>query len=193
MTAAKARGSLSSKRRGGGIGDLLAIISRLELGAADRRRIETIRRRGDPMHPYVAAHFTYVFPFDGPGLDEVRAHAAGVAGATAAIPFRLVAARAVPDATAPRSHVFLVPGEGGDKLHRLHDRLYTGPLAATLRRDIPYIPHVTVGAFPEHAEAERAAAAIGPADIAGTVSALELTTFDGRDVTIIARFRLSLE
>lgn len=35
--------------------------------------------------------------------------------------------------------------QGKEQIEELHDKLYTGPLLPLLRKDIPYIPHVTVG------------------------------------------------
>ena len=170
---------------------MLAIISRLDLAASDRRWLEEIRRRHDPQHALVAAHFTLVFPFEGLHPDEVLEHAGAVARTTSRINFRLAAAKAVRDALAPRSLVFLMPELGADEIRALHDRLYASVLAARLRADIPYEPHVTVGAFSVHAEAERAASDIGPFSIGGWLSAMDLVEFNGRRVTYLRRLRLS--
>ncbi|MDM5194062.1 hypothetical protein QUG02_13900 [Bacillus hominis] len=42
-------------------------------------------------------------------------------------------------------YLFLEIEQGKEQIEELHDKLYTGPLLPFLRKDIPYIPHVTVG------------------------------------------------
>ncbi|HEV2189041.1 MAG TPA: 2'-5' RNA ligase family protein [Stellaceae bacterium] len=170
---------------------MLVIISQLDLAVSDRRWLEEIRRRHDPQHAMVAAHFTLVFPFGGLRPDEVLEHASAVASTTSPINFRLAAAKAVQDALTPRNLVFLVPDEGASEIRALHGRLYSDVLAAKLRADIPYEPHVTVGAFSAHAEAERAASDIGAISVDGWLSTLDLAEFDGRKIAFLHRLRLS--
>jgi hypothetical protein len=43
------------------------------------------------------------------------------------------------------------------RLLGLHDALYGGILAAHGRRDIPFVPHITVGAHPRRGQCERIA------------------------------------
>jgi len=167
---------------------MLVIFSRLELDPADRAWLEGVRRRYDPQHAFVDAHFTLVFPFEGVPQDEVAAHATAVATSTPAVAFRLTTAAVVRDPAAERSHVFLLPREGELALSRLHRQLYSGPLEAKLRRDIPYQPHVTVGAFDSHADAERIATVLGPCDIAGTLVSMDLAAFDGRTLANLRNF-----
>ncbi len=58
-------------------------------------------------------------------------------------------------------YLFLNVTRGNDQLIELHDRLYSGPLAAHLSSEHTYVPHVTVGhltdktAFLEALEATR--------------------------------------
>ena len=42
------------------------------------------------------------------------------------------------------SYVFLLPSSGRDRIASLHDRLYQDALRPYLRRDRPYVPHVTI-------------------------------------------------
>jgi hypothetical protein len=51
------------------------------------------------------------------------------------------------------SYVFLVPDEGSGALSLLHDRLYSG-LLASLRIDLPYVPHITIGRCSERQKAK---------------------------------------
>ncbi|MDQ0462542.1 2'-5' RNA ligase [Caulobacter ginsengisoli] len=169
----------------------LAIISYPELDPADHTWIEAARALHDPQARMVAAHITLVFPFE--GLDEASAagHAQTIAAATQPVGFRLTAAHAVRDRFSPRSHVFLTPDAGDAQIRRLHVALYSGPLAAYLRADIPYAPHITVAAAESFEAAEAIAAGLGPIAIAGRLAALELVGFDGRTVTPLRRFPLT--
>ena len=168
----------------------LAIISELDLVAADGARIEDLRRRHDPQQSMVAAHFTLVFPFEGVDRAVVEAHAERVAGRTKPIGFQLRRSAAVQDPLGPLSRLFLLPEAGHGQLVALHDALYAGPLSAHLRSDIAYTPHITVGAFPTQDRARAAKAEVGVVDIAGTVSAFDLVAFDGRTVSRLRRFAL---
>ena len=136
----------------------------------------------------VEAHFTLVFPFEGVPQEDVAAHAVAVAASTSAVAFRLTAAAAVSDGPDAESHVFLLPSQGETEVRRLHGELYSGVLAPQLRRDLPYHPHVTVGAFAQHADAERTAASLGPCDVPGRLVSMDLAAFDGRTVAPLHNF-----
>jgi 2'-5' RNA ligase len=138
----------------------------------------------------VEAHFTLVFPFEGVPQDNVAAHASAVASSTPAVAFRLTGVAAVSDGLGAGSHVFLLPSEGEAELRRLHRELYSGVLAPKLRQDLPYQPHVTVGAFEQHADAERTAAALAPCDVPGRLISIKLAAFDGRTVAPLHDFPL---
>jgi hypothetical protein len=62
------------------------------------------------------------------------------------IPVVLRRAAAVPDVIGGGCYIFLLAEEG-----------HAGALAAHRRRDIPFVPHVTVGAHPQTGECERIA------------------------------------
>ena len=171
----------------------LLVLAYPDLAADDRDWIEGIRARHDPAHGIVRAHVTLVFPVAGmaPGA-FVAATERGASGCGA---IRFVLRSAVPfrDVTAPRTHVFLVPDEGLGALVRLHDRLYAGALAPELRLDIPAIPHVTVAAKAEAAEAKALADELnaGPFAVAGTIAALDIVAHDGGPVRTLARVPLA--
>lgn len=74
-----------------------------------------------------------------------------------AIPLTLGRAVVFRDVVAEGSHVFILPEEGHEELHALHDRLYDGVFSRHLRTDVPFVPHVTVGAYPTFKECKRVA------------------------------------
>ena len=167
---------------------MLVVFAKLVIDKPDRDWIERIRSAHDPQHRFVEPHFTLVFPFDGIPVEQVAPHFSSVVSATRAINFVLKRAAAVPDPFGARSHLFLLPEEGNDSLHRVHKRLYSGVLATKLRADIPFMPHVTVGGFASHEEAERTARSLGPINIEGKLNCVELAEFDGSLVSEIRTF-----
>jgi len=110
--------------------------------------INEFRAQNDPLARFIEPHITLVFPtsaLTGEQLDgEISKLVKGV------VPFRLAlrSAMIMPEIGSMRNqaHIFLVPDEGFGSLVRLHDRLYSGRLKADLRLDIPFVPHLTIGA-----------------------------------------------
>lgn len=127
----------------------------------DRDWIEAIRREHDTAKAaMIAAHVTLVFPTglvrEPVMLDHLRHRLHGVAP----IDVDLSAVAPMPDDQTSDHYVFLLPGPGREVLTALHDRLYSGPLAPALRRDLPYHPHVTVGRLRDAATAASVAGEI---------------------------------
>ena len=168
----------------------LVVYAELEVSAEHRAWIEAVRRKHDPQVDLAPAHVILVFPFDGVDADVVADHVRAVARQTPALPFMLDRAAAVRDGFAPRSHVFLLAGQGDAALRVLHDQLYAGPLAPLLRADIPFHPHVTVAAFADHGDAERLAASLGPVTLAGEIEALTLGGLADGVLSVRECFRL---
>jgi len=128
----------------------LAVVAYPQLDPETAAEIESFRTRHDPLAHRIPAHFTLVFPAE---TDAV----------TLAAEIRLVAASSTPvdftlarvDASIGidgRCYVVLEPVEGRACFETMHARLYSGVLAGQLRRDVEYVPHVTV-AVGEDAEA----------------------------------------
>jgi 2'-5' RNA ligase len=162
---------------------MLVMYSKLAVPRDDRKWIEEIRREHDPQHSIVPAHFTFVFPFTGTLADDAIAHATHVTETTAPIPFQLTTSAVVSDAIGSSTYLFLTPGDGSDQMHALHRQLYASVLARHLNTAIPFLPHVTVGAFEREADAASVAKDLGVFDIAGALSSLTVAEFDGRVVT----------
>lgn len=107
--------------------------------------IHRIRADYDPLASLVRPHITLVFPFDhamGDG-ELARILDTRLAGLK---PFR-VSLRGIRRKTDKYgSCLQLDVTEGGEPIRRIHDRLY-GAGFACMDPDIPYEPHLTVGAF----------------------------------------------
>src|SRR5580700_3216725 len=114
------------------------------LSDGDRALVEDVRARFDPQHGAISPHVTLVFAIERLGVDALASHVVTLARGVA--PFTCVFRRTLvaPDVATGGSCVFLVPDEGSEQLTRLHDALYTGALAADLRPEIAFVPHITV-------------------------------------------------
>jgi 2'-5' RNA ligase len=106
---------------------------------ADLTRIEAHRAVHDPLAGTIDAHLTLVFPFAG----AVDLEALAERAAAGMEPFQLVLAAV----EAHDDHVLLVASAGNAEATRLHDALYSGPLAGHLS-DQAYVPHLTVARGP---------------------------------------------
>jgi len=170
----------------------IAVAALPRLAQDDLDWIDRIRSRYDPQRNVIAPHFTLVFPFEADAAETVLKHAAYVASQTKPSSFVLRSALAAKDPFTILSHVFLIPDEGFSVVVALHESLNSGGFAPIARLDIPFIPHVTVGAFenPEQADAVADELNTGGVAIAGTISALDVLELDGKAVREILRIAL---
>jgi 2'-5' RNA ligase len=90
------------------------------------------------------------------------------------------------------AHAFLTPDEGFSEIVRLHDGLYTGPLADELRLDLPFIPHVGIASTPSLEECKAIVDRLNKErfEIRGQVDALDVIGYDGTRVWNIERYAL---
>lgn len=165
-----------------------------QLAGPDAARIEALRRDHDPHASLVAAHFTLVFGATRVGEADYLAHVAAVARAGRPLRFacRYAMLGADDAGGGGRAYAWLVPDEGASALARLHDALYRGPLARSLRLDIPFVPHVTLAASPDRAAMKGLCDALNDKglDIAGTVDALAVAALEDGRLAEVATFAL---
>ena len=92
------------------------------------------------------------------------------------------------------AYVFLVPDEGYSDLSRLHDHLYRGVLAEHLRLDVPFIPHITMGACSDHWLAKRLCDDLNDhgLEVGGLVDTLTVAAVDGGKVRELGAFGLAV-
>jgi len=153
----------------------LAIVAYPSLDELDRRWIESFRSKHDPHASRLRVHFTLVFPVEAVP-SELGPEVGLVAQSSRPISFVIRKTQVVRDVLGNSNHVFLVPDEGGTEIAALHDRLYAGTLRGHLRSDIPFIPHMTVGAAPDSQSAEKLAETLGlgPRVLRGRIADIEL-------------------
>jgi 2'-5' RNA ligase len=121
---------------------------------ANRDLIEVFRSMHDPQRGVIAPHFTLMFGCNAVSEQEYLAHVALVAAQTRQIRFHCKYAMLGAGDDGETAHIFLVPDKGHSALSLLHDALYTGCLSPHLRLDLPYTPHITVGALKNRAHAK---------------------------------------
>jgi len=171
----------------------IAVVAYPQLTDADQRWIESVRDRHDPQAGRVGVHLTIVFPCAS-DIDAVTTELAAAAEAAGRLEFEIVRAEAVPDALGEGAHVFLVPdAPAADAIAALHDRLHDGALRPHFRRDIPFLPHMTVAAKPDTRECSALADELIARcrGIRGRIIAIDLVDTDSTPVATLRRFLLS--
>ena len=155
--------------------------------------IQAIRAEFDQLYyEVVDPHFTFVFPASGFDNETFVRHVRRKAEGSRKIRFACRCATVVKDATNEYTHVFLVPDEGHSGIVKLHDRLYEGSLAAELRLDIPFIPHIGIANATDPWTCKRLADDLNRRGfvIEGEVEALDVASYDGDQLTTIERVDL---
>jgi 2'-5' RNA ligase len=170
----------------------LAIVGYPEFEAPDRRWIKSFRAQHDPQASRIPAHVTLVFPFEAVA-DDVGLEVRTIARATPRIALSIRRSHLVADVVGGGTLVCLVPDEGTAEIVALHDRLYAGALGAHVRADIPYVPHVTVGAAGNTTAAARLATELAAAArlIRGRIDRIDLVDLGQPVVRSITRHGLS--
>ena len=169
------------------------VLSYPELSPGDHAWIQSIRAEHDTQYEIVGPHFTLVFPVTSQEQDAFVTHVRNRAQGQAKFYFVLRCAVVVKDALSAHTHVCLVPDEGHSTMVKLHDRLYTGPLAAELRLDIPFIPHLTVGNAANAQACKRLADDLNARGVSihGEIAALDVARYEGGRVESIGRIELA--
>jgi hypothetical protein len=171
----------------------LCVVAYPVLKAVDRDWIQSIRRQFDPQYEFIDPHFTLLFPTQQANRETLEAHVRACVWSTVHFPFVLRCALPVKDAFSPLTHLFLAPDEGFSNLVRLHDILYSGTMMVELNLNIPYIPHITVGAFNEASACKHAADILNERSfsIEGTIECVNLLSVDDNGVTSLSEIMLS--
>jgi 2'-5' RNA ligase len=162
------------------------VVAYPRLDEADERWVQAIREQYDPNATIIAPHFTLVFPTQVEDAQGLLRDLCRQAASFAPFSFVIRCALPIKDLLSPSIHIFLVPDEGLSALVRLHDALYASSFAPSLRLDIPFIPHITVGAIGEPAVAKAIADAVNLQDrvVEGVIDQLSLIRFDGQAVEL---------
>lgn len=156
----------------------LAVVTYPRLNPETAAGIESFRTRHDPMAHRIPAHFTLVFPAEADAA-TLAAEIRCVAASSAPVDFTLSRID-VSLGIDGRCYVVLEPAEGRARIETMHDRLYSGVLAGQLRRDVGYVPHVTVAVGEDAEECRRLVRELRAAccPVAGRILELALLDLD---------------
>lgn len=107
----------------------------------DTRQINQLRMKYDPQAALIEPHITLMFPVpEAIEEDRLVRHLQGVLADWRSFPIHLQDVQVSSD-----DHLFLLIQEGNSSIIRLHDEIYTGLVADYLRKDLPFVPHLTLG------------------------------------------------
>ena len=105
--------------------------------------INQLRSKYDPRFYLIEPHITLIFPFaDSFGESTLVCHVEDVLEDKSPFQIRLRGLQRSGD-----DYLFLLIEEGEEEVRSLHMALYTGILAPHHRSELPYVPHLTLGAF----------------------------------------------
>lgn len=159
----------------------------------DAEFIRAFRARHDQLRAQmIQPHFTLVFGCVKVPSADFIAHSGRIAGHASAIRFCCRYAMVSGSDKEEAAQVHLVPEEGYSAISRLHDKLYTGPLAAELALNIPYVPHITIGSLSTRKAAKELCDQLNEKglDIRGSIAAL--TVGEVRQAVFINRFEFKM-
>ncbi|MHC5595995.1 MAG: 2'-5' RNA ligase family protein [Nostoc sp.] len=107
------------------------------------KHIQQIRHKYDPQVGLIEPHITLVFPIiESINENNLIMHTHRILSNYKTFPISLKGLQKSWD-----KYLFLMVEEGKVDMIKLHNELYTGILAKYCRNNIPFLPHLTLGAF----------------------------------------------
>ena len=107
----------------------------------DTRHINQLRIKYDPQAKLIEPHITLMFPVsESIGDKDLIHHLKSILSNWQTFPIHLQGLQISSD-----DHLFLLIQEGNSRVIRLHDEIYTGILTDYWRKDLPFVPHLTLG------------------------------------------------
>ncbi len=163
-----------------------------DMSRTDYNWIQNIRRLHDRQFSMVEPHFTVVFPTEKITEQELLWHIESVRIELQSFDFKLTRARMQENIHTKNYQVHLVADEPVPEIVILHDLLYTGVIAGELRKDISYVPHITIASSEDETAMESLANEINTKGlkITGTISDYTVCSFDGTNVADIEQIQL---
>ena len=114
----------------------------------DNRQINRFRKKYDPQFNMIAPHVTIMFPVpESVGEDNLVYHIENVLCNWQPFSIHLQDVQLSSD-----DYLYLVLQNGREAVIRLHNEIYTGVLVDFLRKDIPFIPHLTLGVLNQNSK-----------------------------------------
>jgi len=163
-----------------------------EISPSDYKLIQGIRKVHDRQFAMVEPHFTVVFPTAKVSESELLKYAQSLY--LDVPPFNFVLTKAIVEENVyPKYYqVHLVADAPIPQITQLHDLLYTGILESELRKDIPYVPHVTIASNQDEAVMQKLADEINieGLNIPGKIDTVTISSFGGNQVKAVTKLRL---
>ena len=166
----------------------LLVLAYPQIEESDYKWIQSIRAEHDERYyNIVEPHFTIVFPVSDVDEQILINHTAFAAKKFKEFYFVLRCAQIVKDSFSEYTDVFLIPEEGYRIFVKLHDSLYTGPIAKDLRLDIPFIPHIGIANNIDPTKCKKLADEINTKniEIVGSINKLDIVSFENNTVKTI--------
>lgn len=161
------------------------VIAYPKITLEDYEWIQNIRKEHDTnMFGVVKPHVTFVFPTNKLNANSLTKHVKEHVTGFKAFPIKLDSTKVVEGDSKVFTHTFLVPSTGYEQVNELHDQLYVDGLASELRSDIPFVPHLGIGANSDKKVMEELAEFISKSgkSISGTIDELVVCEYDGKKV-----------
>ena len=170
----------------------LLIIAYPELMQEDAEWLLSLREQHSALsHSVLPPHFTFVFSLSGMDKSTLEQHIRERVISERKVQFALRSSILVKDDN-DNYFAMLVPDEGFSSIVKLHDRLYTGNLAPSLRLDIPFVPHITIGYSPDAQACKNIVDTLNRMDfeIKGQISRLDLVEKENDQARTVQQFEL---
>ncbi len=150
----------------------------------DRARTDNVRN--------VEPHFTLAFGVSEVSDSDYCNHVQAIASANIGFDFRCRHVTVGTDHRDQSGYTFLVPDKGNGAIYDLHRQLYSGILSGYRKLEIPFVPHMTLGRFPDLETTSDTCDAINAdgVDISGSISEIAVVAAENGNVTTIAKFPL---
>ena len=163
-----------------------------ELSRPDIERIQSVRVAHDPQGKLLGPHVTVVFPTLAATERRLLDHVTQIVGNVRSFRAAFRSAITYRDLEKPLTYAFLLPDEGTSHFVRLHHQLLTGPLERALRLDLPFVPHITLGAFERQEAAKSAIDAFNaqPFTISGFINTVNIARLEEGKLSTLAALRL---
>ena len=165
------------------------------ISEADFKHLRAFRELHDLSYvDVIAPHWTMIFPGSSEGIKQatLERRISEVATSNKAIDFVCRYALVYDDDSKDDYYIFLVPDEGFSAISLLHDQLYSGFMRDRLRLDIPFVPHIGLATHKDRDHLYDLATAWNRngTEIRGSIDALTLCSYDGKQVVDLQHFPL---
>lgn len=162
------------------------------MSQTDYNFVQGVRKIHDKQFTQIEPHFTIVFPETKLSGSELLEHVGSLDLDTKPFVFKLTTVVVKENTFQKSFQIHLVTDEPIPKLVRLHDLLYTGELESELRKDFPYVPHITIASNEDKVVIRKLADEINAKglEINGRIDEITASSFDGAKVVNLKQFHL---